>query len=272
MGIVPWPTAFTMYILYLDESGTHGEASYFVLAGLAVFEREIHWFSQDLDELQSNYFPDHPEPIHFRAAQLRVRTGEKTKEPWDQLTAEQRRELKNKIYGVIRNRRGVLFACAVEKRFAQIRREDPYARAFEDLVSRFDLFMSRLNRAATSEGKEEQRGFIVLAESSYEKTLSLLARHIRERGTRWGLLHNVADIPLFASAQSTRLLQYADFCANAVYGRYHSKMTGDFDRIAPKLDQDGGVVHGLSHLTTDSDCACIACLTRRGRQQTLPTI
>ena len=33
-------TAFHMYILYLDESGAHSEASYFVLAGLAVFERE----------------------------------------------------------------------------------------------------------------------------------------------------------------------------------------------------------------------------------------
>ena len=46
-----------MYVLYLDESGTHGEASYFVLGGLAVFEREIHWFSQDLDHLQAEYFP-----------------------------------------------------------------------------------------------------------------------------------------------------------------------------------------------------------------------
>ena len=54
-----------MYILYLDESGTHSEASYFVLAGLAVFEREIHWFSQDLDALQREYFPAENEPVFF---------------------------------------------------------------------------------------------------------------------------------------------------------------------------------------------------------------
>lgn len=59
-----------MYVLYLDESGTHGEASHFVEAGLAVFEREIHWFGQDLDGLQAEYFTDQA-PIHFHATKLR---------------------------------------------------------------------------------------------------------------------------------------------------------------------------------------------------------
>ena len=47
-----------VYLLYLDESGNHAEASYFVLAGLAVFEREIHWFADDLNSLQTEYLPD----------------------------------------------------------------------------------------------------------------------------------------------------------------------------------------------------------------------
>jgi len=258
-----------MYILYLDESGTTSEASYFVLAGLAVFEREIYWFSQELDNLQQQYFPQEAEPILFHATKLRVRQGEEVEEPWSRLTTEKRRELKDRIYSILRNRRGILFGCAIEKKLTQVRREDHYERAFEDLISRFDLFLNRLNRQAAAENKEEQRGLIVLAESSYQKTIALLARRLREQGTRWGLLHNVSDVPLFAPARDTRLLQYADFCANAIYGRYHSKLTGDFDRIAPKFDQEGGIVHGLSHLSTDSNCACIACFSRRGRQMTL---
>jgi len=54
---------------------------------------------------------------------------------------------------------------------------------------------------------------------------------MQEIGSRWRLLHNVTDIPHFASAKETRLLQYADFCANPIYGRYNSKLTGDFDRF-----------------------------------------
>jgi len=263
------PTA-KVYILYLDESGTTVEASYFVLAGLAVFEREIYWFSQELDNLQRQYFPKVSEPILFHATKLRVREGEKVEEPWDSLTGQMRHELKDKIYEIIQSRRGVLFGCAIEKKLAQARSEDPYERAFEDLVSRFDLFMSRVNRQLITENKDEQRGLIVLAESSYQKTIALLGRRLREQGTRWGILHNVSDVPFFAPSKDTRLLQYADFCSNAIYGRYNHKLTGDFDRIASKFDQEGGVVHGLSHLSTDPNCACTACFSRRGRQITLP--
>ena len=254
-----------MYILYLDESGTHGEASYFILAGLAVFEREIHWFTQDLELLQKEYFPRETEPVFFHAAPLRSRASDSVIHPWDQLSVEQRRNLKDRVYDVIASRRAVLFACAVEKEFALLRNEDPYERAFEDLISRFDLFLSRTNRSASEEGREAQRGLVVLAESSYEKTLALLAQRLRQQGTRWRGLHNVTDVPYFAPARDTRLLQYADFCANAIYGRYHSKLTGDFDRIASKFDQDSGVLHGLAHLTRDSSCSCLACFSRQNR-------
>ena len=241
-----------------------------MLAGLAVFEREIFWFSQELDDLQQQYFPNEKEPLMFHATKLRIREGETVEEPWNSLSPEKRRELRERIYTILRTRRAVLFGCAMEKLLASARKEDPYEHAFEDLVSRFDRFLSRINRQATADGRDEQRGLIVLAESSYEKTISLLARRLREQGTRWGTLHNVSDVPLFAPARDTRLLQYADFCANAVYGRYHAKLTGDFDRIAAKFDQEGGVIHGLSHLCTDATCTCTACFSRRARQTTLP--
>lgn len=112
-----------MYILYLDESGAHGEASHFVLAGLAVFEREIHWFSHDLDVLQREFFPYETEPVFFHAAQLRTRASDNVVPPWGQLTVEQRRELKDRVYDVIRTRRAVLFACAVDKGYAALRNE-----------------------------------------------------------------------------------------------------------------------------------------------------
>jgi hypothetical protein len=84
------------------------------------------------------------------------------------------------------------------------------------------------------------------------------------------MLHNVTDVPLFAPAAATRLLQYADFCSNAIYRRFHSGQASDFDRIATKFDQEGNIIHGLVHLSTDSLCTCIACFSRRGRQPALP--
>ena len=40
-----------------------------MLAGLAVFEREIHWFTQDMEKLQQEYFPIEPEPVFFHVSQ-----------------------------------------------------------------------------------------------------------------------------------------------------------------------------------------------------------
>lgn len=256
-----------MYVLYLDESGTNGaEASYFVLAGLAAFEREIHWFSQDIDQIQAQYLPAEKGLIYFHATKLHVNDSSQLEPPLNQLTLNQRLEIKSKLGDIISNRRGVLFGCAVERKLAELRGQDPYETAFEDVVSRFDRFMSRLNHIAQSGGGEEQRGLIVLSQSGYQKTLTLLARRIRESGTRWGQLHNMTDVPFFAPAQDTRMLQLADFISNAIYGRYHSGITRDFDRIAAKFDTDNNVVHGLAHLTLNASCSCLGCFSRRGRQ------
>ena len=160
-----------MYILYLDESGTHGEASYFVLAGLAVFEREIYWYNQDLEALQTEYFPSETTPVFFHASRLNVREGDKVESPWDQLTGRQRGDLKQKVCQIISSRQGVLFGCAIERQYSNNRQEEPYERAFEDLLRRFDLYLSRLNAYAKARGKEEQRGMIVLAESSYQRAI-----------------------------------------------------------------------------------------------------
>ena len=48
-----------MYLLYLDESGVPeaDDPEYFILGGLAVFERRTYWLSQQLDRIQEEHFP-----------------------------------------------------------------------------------------------------------------------------------------------------------------------------------------------------------------------
>lgn len=247
-----------MHILYLDEAGTHREASYFVLAGLAVFEREIYWYAQDLDALQKRYFPNIDNPIEVHASILHTPTSEGIPEPFDRLSKEQRRQLLSDVYQIIRARRGVIFGVAIEKSWCA--NEEPYERAFEDLTSRFDLYLRRLN--ALSAG-EEQRGIIAVAESSYRRNLEILGERFRGGSTRWGQIRTLADVPFFLPAKNTRLLQLADFCANAIYSRYNSGLTRDFDIIAPRFDREQGRIHGLAHLTRDYECQCMACLSRQ---------
>jgi hypothetical protein len=247
-----------MYILYLDESGTGSDTSYFVLAGLAVFEREIYWYAQDVDTIQKNYLPDIDYAVEFHASPLRQRESDRVPEPFNSLTFEQRRQLIKDMYQIIRNRRGVLFGVAIEKAWCV--NEEPYERAFEDLTSRFDLFLRRINATA---GEHEQRGIIAVAESSYRRNLEVLGERFRGGSTRWGQLRTISDVPFFLPPKNTRLLQLADFCANAIFGRYNSGLSSDFDIIAPRFDRDETRIHGLAHLTRDHECQCPACISRQ---------
>lgn len=140
--------------------------------------------------------------------------------------------------------------------------EKCYARAFEDLVSRFDLFVRRYNRNLEA-GAEEQRGILAIAESSYRQHLETLSGRFMGDGTRWGQLHAIVDVPFFSPTKNTRLLQIADFCSNAIYARYEHGYAREFDIIAPKFDREGSRIHGLLHLTSDHQCMCLACAARQ---------
>lgn len=248
-----------MHIVYLDESGTHKEARYFVVAGLAVFERETFFLTQSLDQLQARYFPDADEPITFHATVLRAPEG-MVAPPFDTLTQAQRRTMLGEVYDIIAGSHARVFAVAMEK--AAIRDEEPYERGFEEIINRFDRMLGRILR----DRGEPQRGLLILAESSYRENLRTLAEQIWSKGHRWGATHNLADVPFFAPARSTRLLQLADFVANAVFGRYENGYTRDFDKVASKADREGGRLHGLVHITLDHrGCMCPPCVSYRAQ-------
>ncbi len=131
--------------------------------------------------------------------------------------------------------------------------------AFEDLCSRFDMYLSRLRA-----GGDRQRGLLILDESSHETTLQRMAREFRTLGTRWGVIRNLAEVPLFVDSKASRLVQLADHVAYAVFRRYNAHDARYFDVISSKFDAADGVIHGLSHKVVDPHCMCIACMSRRG--------
>lgn len=245
-----------MHIAYLDESGTHSDARYFVVASICAFERDTYFLAQKLDQLQAAYFPRETEQVYFHASELRAQPNH-LKHPFDSLTGGQRRQLVDDIYDVIADSRATIFAVAMEKAAMA---DDPYEYGFEQIVNRFDRMLGRI----WQDRGEGQRGLVVIAESSYRENLERLARKIWSQGHQWGATHNMADIPFFAPAKQTRLLQLADFVCNAVYGFYESGYARNFQKIAKKFDQEGSQIHGLVHMVRDrSACYCPACVSRR---------
>ncbi len=249
-----------MYLLYLDESGTQSSARHFILAGVAVHESNIYWAKEQLNRLQGKHFPSNEGPVRFHAAPLRTKDGDRVEAPFDELTAQMRSQLLDELYQVANEIYGTFFAVVIEKDYLS-ESQDPYERALEEILSRFDHFIGRMY----NERNERDRGLTVIADSSYRERLEWFAHQLTSEGTRWGELHAIDDIPFFTLSRNSRLLQIADLIANTVYGRYEASHAREFDRMLPKFDQDDlGRIHGLVHFCKDRNLYYLpCCLSRR---------
>lgn len=249
-----------MYLLYLDGSGSvrNPNESHFVLAGIAVFERQIYHLISHSDEFVPSLDLGDPHEIELHGSVM----ANGRKSPWKGLRRSERLELIQRSLALISNaHRSVrAFAVVVDKRAGLV--ADPVEYAFEEVCNRFNLFLSRHWRTT---GKKD-RGLIVMDKSHYEDALQGLARRFREEGTRWGALLNLAEVPLFVDSAASRLIQMADLLAWAVWRRYEQSDTAYFDLVVDRFDKEGGVLHGLVHRKNPEDaCLCPACLSRSFR-------
>ncbi|MDE0658668.1 MAG: DUF3800 domain-containing protein [Gammaproteobacteria bacterium] len=246
-----------MYLLYLDDSGSvknPGER-YFVLAGISVFERQIYHLITSADAYVATIDPLGEAELHGSVMNKGGRS------PWKGMPRKERLAAIEGGLNILRDAHNSVraFAVAVDKRV--ISPDDPVEYAFEELCNRFNLYLSRL---WSREGKKH-RGLVVMDETHYEGTLQGLAGRFRERGTRWGSLRNMAEVPLFVDSRASRLIQIADLLAWAVWRRYEFSDTRYFDRIVSRFDTEGGVIHGLVHRKGTDECYCPACMSRSAR-------
>ena len=247
-----------MHLLYLDDSGNVNNAGeeYLVLAGISVYEAQAPWITQELDKLAETYNPG-GQPPEFHASDIYQGRAE----PWKSIRGKvARQKIILDVLSVLDRSydTATVFACAVHK--PSYPRQDAMELAFEDLCSRFSMHLNNMSK----DGRQRERGLIILDESSYETSLQRLALDFRTLGTRWGVIQNLAETPLFVDSKASRCIQMADHIAYSVYRRYQHKDATFFDEIVGKFAQHQGVLHGLAHKQTKhSQCMCPACLSRR---------
>jgi hypothetical protein len=103
-----------MYLLYLDESGNENDPNdrYFVLGGIALFERQTYFLTQAIEGVQNKHFPNH-QPVPFHASE--IRSGRNL---WRKITTESREAVLTDLCNAVLDspaRGRMLFAAAVEK-------------------------------------------------------------------------------------------------------------------------------------------------------------
>lgn len=229
-----------MHLLYLDESGSVADPDqkYFVLAGVAVFERKTHWVEQELNGIAARFNAISPYDVELHGSPMRSgRNGWKAYPLADRLAA-----IENALdLGVARNfPKGVrLFGAVIRK--SSLVGGDPVFHAFEQLSSRFDMFLQRLY----SKYADPQRGIIVFDKSSTEQRIQTLAREFKYKGHSWGTTQNYAEVPLFLDSKASRLIQLADLVAYALFRHFEYGDSRFFDLIKECFDSEGGIAHGL---------------------------
>ena len=247
-----------MYLLYLDGSGSvkNPAERHFILAGVAVFERQIFHLIKSTEAYVRNIAPSGDAELHGSV----MANGSAA--PWKGIPRQDRLGAIEGGLDVLRDahRSVVSFGVAVDKQ--AVSPDDPVEYAFEEICNRFNLFLQRLHNRAG----ETHRGLVVMDKSHYEDTLQGLARRYRDHGTRWGSLRNLAEVPFFVDSAASRIIQIADLLGWAIWRRYEYGDTRFFDRIVRRFDTEGGVIHGLFHRkTVGEDCYCPACLSRSAR-------
>ncbi len=247
-----------MYLLYLDESGNENDPTdrFFVLAGIALFERQTFFLSQSIEAIQDKHFPNH-QPIPFHASEIRSGRDMWRKVP--QATREAVLEdLCNTIVSSPASGR-VLFAAAIEKT-KTCWGEQAVEKATEEICRRFDILLQRCYH----EHHDPQRGLIIFSEGRFDARAKIWVRGFHQRGTSWGAINNLADIPYFAAMKESRLLQAADIIAHSVWLMYERHDTSLSTGLLPCFDQKDGILHGLVHIKQSSgqSCDCPACYSR----------
>lgn len=247
-----------MFLLYLDDAGSVASRSdrHYVLAGICVFERQVHFLSEHMGALARRLHPAEPDALEFHGSHILPGKGFWRSVP----DVARRRSILLDALDSSEALRGhwALFGVVVEK--AALAGEDPIEFAFEHIVARFDTFLKREHHRNSN----THRGLIILDKSTYETRLQTLARDLKKRGHRWGTLANLADVPMFVDSRATRAVQYADLVAYALWRRFEHGDAAFFDRIAHRFDREGAVVHGFMHQSLLPDqCMCPYCTMRR---------
>ena len=250
-----------MYLLYVDESGRPGLGAdtHLVVAGLAIHEADCYPLARSLRSVQKKWVGAANADLELHATD--IWSGRKE---WARVDLAVRRKLIRGVFTHLANWESAdgrslrFFGAAVHKpSFPKSSME----RAHEELLARFDEFLTRLHHAGDS-----HRSLVVADDSSYERILQSLAPRWMAGTERLPPLHSLVEVPLYVDSKASRLVQAADFIAWAIWQYYENGHTEHIQKLNDRFDADGGIQHGLVHLSRGyRSCTCIPCESRRTR-------
>lgn len=262
-----------MYLLYLDESGTHAGSPVLVLAGLAIHEQDAWHLQERLTAALSSALPPGLNPAEFELhateikSPIKIVRGKKIVSNWAQVPVRARFDVLRAAYRALGGFVALdtqypyaLFGAVVDRAYS-----DRERRAYEEVLHKFDEMLNRQGGPAGI----HQRGIVIHDRRMVERDVQGWVDTWRHVAGRIGKLTHLTDVPMFSDSRASRLIQAADFIAWGLY-RYYGD-TKDETWVRPlwrHFDSANAVMHGLIHVVPGfpgfrkGACACPPCASR----------
>ncbi|MDE6370203.1 MAG: DUF3800 domain-containing protein [Duncaniella sp.] len=180
-------------------------------------------------------------------------------EPYIHLTYDERLDFLREIADLVGNSRYVrIFAECIDKpHLATLPHHQPCdEQALEQIVSRFEHYMSNIAKARNS---ESLYGLLVHDNNQTvsEKHTKLMQKfHIK--GTIWTKINHVVETPFFVDSQLNNMVQIADLCALALRRYFENNEEDLLNRIISRFDRTRGKIVGVRHFSSPT-CPCKIC-------------
>ncbi|HET9135081.1 MAG TPA: DUF3800 domain-containing protein [Candidatus Kapabacteria bacterium] len=193
--------------------------------------------------------------------------------PYIHLTFDQRKDVAIEIATTISEWSFArLFAECIDKNFwnPSLATQSVSEQAFEQVISRFQTYLSRTNSAQKQAYIKSGRRFLPIAprrivgfiihdqNQTIAKKHTELMKSFHDRGTLWTNISNIVETPFFVDSTLTSMIQTADVCSYALR-RYLEKGEEElFDLIFLRADRRRRFTVGVRHYSRSS-CSCAIC-------------
>jgi hypothetical protein len=223
---------------------------------MSVYEGQIYSLSKKLDDLQKKYFPGIEIPIEFHSHWIRTGKGQ-----FRSFSPEERENIISDVYSILEKEHfpNVIAFATVLDITAVINPAQVTRTCFENICQNFNLNLYHAMKISQAKGMQFSKGLVII-DRGREKQYRQLFSEFKSEELVQKHLANIVDIPYFAACSDTRMLQYADFIANAAWRYYEKDDSSLIDKIihlfyrGPKTYP----VPGLNHITKKT-CECYSC-------------
>ena len=254
-----------MFVLFLDESGTHGASDLFVLAGAAVEENEAALVRARPDDAAAEVARLGLDPRDYELHGTEL-LNPRSSSRWAGVPRDVREAVLREAYAAAASRADdegaarplALCGAVVSKAY-----EDYEKRAYALVLKKFETMLTRGYRATGM----RHHGMVIHDEHVVEARLQDWTTHWRDVAGTLGPLHHLVEVPLFADSRASRLLQLADLVSCSLwrfYGVHDERLVAPLWRAFDRSPGDREM-HGLIHVHpgfSAQSCVCPPCASR----------